>query len=234
MKYNDKDLTSFHDGSLDTATSDAILRDLQTDEVLAQRLMALDPAAKMVRDTFVQLAPASKPVLPSPSQVTAWKPIAIASSAAAAALAIWTVLPQSGQAWHRQVSAYQVLYTGQTISMIEPTQASLTEQFVALDEALSIDFGLANLVDIRGLDLLRAQLLGFEGAPLGQIVFADHLGRPIALCLMAGAGDATLKQAELSGLNTISWGSETHQFLLVGPVPEHELQAWAEALRPKV
>lgn len=234
MTYDDDDLIAFHEGSLAPETADAIVRDLEVDETLARRLMALDPAAQMVRNTFEDISPTTAPVMPVREATSFWKPLAIASSVAAAFLVVWSALPQSGEAWHRQVSAYQVLYTDQTISMIEPTQADLIEQFATLDAALSIDFDASDLADISGIELLRAQLLGFDGAPLGQIVFADHLGRPIALCLMEGTGDDTLHQAKFSGLNTISWGSQTHRFLLVGPAPAHELQAWAEALRFKV
>ncbi len=234
MTYSDEDLIAFHNGVLETAKTDALVQDLETDCQLERRLMALDPAAQMVKDSFALISPQPVDLSPKTAASPYWMSLAVAASTVAAAVMFWTVLPPSGPAWHHQVSAYQVLYTPETISMIAPTQDGLAEQFATLDTALAIDFGAGSFADIAGLDLLRAQLLGFEGAPLGQIVFADTLGRPIALCLMAGGADPSLAQAELSGLNTVSWGSQTHQFILVGAVPADELQAWAEALRAEV
>ena len=234
MKYDDDDLIAFHMGTLDPVKADALIAELSDDDALARRLMDLDPAAQMVSDAFKKAHPQSGPVMPKPAQNALWRPLAIVASTLAASLAVWSFLPATGQPWHRQVAAYQVLYTTQTISMIASEPSELEEQFAVLDAALSIDFDQSSLTDVKGLDLLRAQLLGLDGAPLGQIVFADHLGRPVALCLMSGPGRAPLDDNELSGLNTISWGSQTHQFLLVGPVPKTELQAWAEALQLKV
>ncbi|WP_299968882.1 hypothetical protein [uncultured Roseobacter sp.] len=234
MKYDDAELTAFHEGTLDPERAKALLRDLERDETLARRLMAADPAAPIVQDAFARIAvPDSARIMP-PARTGLWRVCAVAASIGAAAVMIWSFLPPPGEAWHRQVSAYQVLYTPQTIAMIEPTEAGLAEQFAALNQALSTGFGVDALSDIEGLDLLRAQLLGFEGAPLGQIVFADAQGRPIALCLMAGGSEAGFTQAAFSGLNTVSWGSATHGFLLVGPVSQQELHGWAKVLQPRV
>ena len=233
-RISDADLKAYHEGTMDADRPDPLMHQLEKDDALAARLMTFDPAAQMVATAFEGIAPTTVPDVPVAVAQFPWKPLAIAASTVAAALAIWASLPPAGAAWHRQVAEYQVLYTAQTVSMIAPSEAALADQFHTLDAALAIDFDAMTLSDIKGLDLLRAQILGFEGAPLGQIVFADHLGRPIALCLMTGQDDADIAEAELAGLNTISWANQDHQFLLVGPVPAHELRAWFDAIKLRV
>lgn len=234
MTYTNEDLIAFHDGTLPTTKAEAILRALETDDGLARRLMALDPGAGMVSNAFAEVTPPPPPTLPRPEPRRLWKPLAAVAATMVGAVLIWSVVSPKADPWHLQVSAYQALYTPQTIAMIEQSDATLAAQFARLDAALTMGFGPSDLDDVKGLDLLRAQLLGFDGAALGQIVFSDHLGRPIALCLMAGGGDPSFTARELSGLNTVSWGNETHRFILVAPAPEQDLRAWAEAIRASV
>lgn len=236
MTFDEADLIAFHNGTLPAPKTEALLRQLENDENLALRLMRLDPAAPLVAESFGRIEPPALE-LPESGAVDSgriWKPLAITASLVATVFAVGTFAPPSADAWHRQVAAYQVLYTKETVSMISRSDAALTAQFDTLEEALAIPFDETAFADIDGIELLRAQLLGFEGAPLGQIVFADLSGRPIALCMMEGGGDAVLKDKELAGLSTVSWGTGAHRFLLVGPVPAEELRDWAAVLQDRV
>lgn len=232
MTFDRTTLLAYHAGTCPQDVALAIEAQLATDDTLAERLMALDPAAEMVAAAFAATQPPRAPTLQAPAPY--WRPAALAASAALAAVAVWNVMPSQVSDWHQQVAEYQVLYTPQTIAMIEPSYSELADQFIVLRTALAIGFDADAMSNIEGLDLLRAQLLGFEGAPLGQIVFADAQGRPIALCLMQGAGEPTQEVAELAGLNTVSWGTSTHQFILVGNVPDADLQTWAAAMQGAV
>ncbi|MEL6678576.1 MAG: hypothetical protein AAFQ51_07710 [Pseudomonadota bacterium] len=234
MTFDDDDLIAFHRGTLANERAEALAARLETDTALVARLMALDPAKPMVADAFARITP---PPVDLPMSSLGRPMLAAASGAlvaSAAALILWVATLPSGPAWHRQVAEYQVLYTAQTVSMIPPSAEALIDQFGALRATLSVGFGSEALADVKGLELLRAQILGFEGAPLGQIVFADPLGRPVALCLMRGGGQDPVTEAELAGLNTVAWSSGTHDFLLVGPVPRDDLLTWANALRTRI
>jgi len=86
------------------------------------------------------------------------------------------------------------------------------------------------LADVDNLTLRRAQVLGFEGQPLIQLVYTDPSGKPFALCIMSDA-EGGEGPAILAGLATHTWKSKSHGFILVGGDQQSRVDDLAQHLR---
>ncbi|MEO1474384.1 MAG: hypothetical protein AAFS03_10710 [Pseudomonadota bacterium] len=120
--------------------------------------------------------------------------------------------------WHQDVASYQALYVPETVAALSADPAELNNQFARAETAIGRDLLQAVLSDQADLDLRRAQILGFDGAPLIQIVFEGPGGTPIAFCIMQQgvAADAAVQTAELSGLASAHWVSGGYGYIVIG------------------
>lgn len=229
MTYSDADLLAYLAGTAAEEMSAGIEAALALDPALEDRLMTLDPLASTIGDALDGLG-ADRVTLPAQKQSRRIWPLAVAACAGAAIVAtvvLWPA-PQTTRPWMDQVAAYQALYSPATIANVTPTQEGLAAQFAQLDTALGTQLPLDALQTATTLELRRAQILAFENAPLGQIVFADDTGRPVALCLIRtdspGRDTATF---ELHGLNGAAFTQGGFDYLVIGATTRQEAEALA-------
>lgn len=227
-KFSDAELMAFLDGTISADRSEAIVAALGTDPALEDRLMALDDLGPVVRDAFEaataerDLSALAVPATAGPSKPGMSRPWLAA--AAVALLAITGTLTIFGggprvDPWMEQVAAYQALYSEATIAHVAADPADLAGQLDRAAQVLSINLPQAELESVAGLDLVRAQILEFEGRPLAQIVFADQAGQPIAFCIIGtneAPSDRALSLVALQGMESAAFSSDAHAFFLIG------------------
>lgn len=253
MVFTDQDLQDYLAGQALPERAAAIEAAVAEDEVLEARLMALDPFAMPVREAFASIQPDDAK---TPTQATAQAPSgparaykwpALVAAALLAGLCLGLFLPvrapapvqqaeaSQAKAWHHEVAAYQALYVPQTVATLDPTPDRIAAQFAQASRALGQALDPADFDAIDGLTLKRAQVLGYEGAPLVQIVYAAQDDTPVALCLMGqSAGDRFPENATLKGLGAVHWASRTLDVLLIGGPDADALRPAAALLRARL
>ena len=240
MSYSDETLKSYLDGALPDAEAEALEQAMSTDEALQRRLMALDSVAAPVAKTFQALPgearleglrtslPTAKPHTPR-----WWTGAAMAASVALGVLIGSQFLP-SGSAeatgWRMEVARYQALYVPETVAYLGGDSEKLATEMARASQAVGLDLDIEALAEIDDLTLRRAQVLGFGGQSLIQMVYTDPKGTPFALCIMA---DAKGNQGAeiLVGLATHTWESDTHGFILVGGDQQDKINDITKRLR---
>lgn len=123
--------------------------------------------------------------------------------------------------WMDYVAAYQALYSHDTLKHVSATlelaSAELTRVSAAVGQPLSLHLVSA----LPGVEYKRAQLLGYQGAPLAQLTFVTEDGTPLALCILeSDASDDTILITTLEGLQAARWVSDGQAFLLIGGAEE--------------
>lgn len=231
MSFTDAELQAYLNG--DTTNSDAVEAALSHDAALESRLMALDTVAPMVAFAFAGVGENRGPATTSQPSSTSQRSLMwpLLASACIGALILATALwpRQQPDDWTMQVAAYQALYSRDTIAIVTPDPAALDQQFNHLQTAIGTAPDVAALQSLPGLDLLRAQVLSHEGAPLGQIVFADAEGRPIALCYIAAeAGPHRSGTSTQNGLPGAHFVHAGFAYYLVGTPSEADAATLAD------
>ena len=227
-RFTDEEMSAFLDGeaSVDLARRIEVAR--ETDPAFAADLDMMQAAGASIKggfDAMLQGAPVM-PAIASPKNRTQWRSVAAGLVAGicltGAVAAAWTATRPP--AWERYVAAYQALYIPATVAGASLGQDTARARIAELSPALGID--LSALPDLPGLDLRRAQLLGYEGQPLMQIAYADADGQPVALCIIALSGSDTAPvMRQMEGMPAAAWSTATHAFLLIGGQAETVAQA---------
>jgi anti-sigma factor RsiW len=118
--------------------------------------------------------------------------------------------------WRQAVASYVSLYTPQTFVGVTPDIARALSR-------LSHGLGIALTPDALALPNLTinwADVLAYDGAPLGQIVYQDG-GNPIVFCIINnGHEDAPIETEMRAGVTIASWAHGGHSFLVGGHLPK--------------
>lgn len=231
--FTDEDLTAYLDGELPEDVAAQITAALGDDASLAGRLAALDAPLDAMRAAGDQML-SSAPALPKtavPTERFAYWP-------AAAALVLGVGLGGFGAAnlgtsqdpeWVDAIVSYQSLYTEDTLVGVGAPHPGTPEVIAGYAE--DANWTLPNLEDLPGLTLRRAQILGFDGKPLLQMVFSTDQGTPVALCVVEVADAASAaKLRDFAGMNGAFWVDGTHGLVLVGDVDPGLVEATLAAL----
>lgn len=247
MMFSDEQLQQYLAGTLPPDDAVKLEVEIAHDATLEARLFALDYArAAPLRDAFEHVPNAAglqdletlvlnkivdtKRVIP---QVT-WKWSAVG---AAAAFAIGAFL-FSGQTskpepdWQDQVAVYQTLYVAETLASTVANDEDLTVQLVRSEQAVGRTLPLDVVGELEGMKLLRAQVLGFKGAPLIQMAYLSDDGVPVALCTIRLTTPATDQPTleTLSGLPVVHWSDGTFGYMIVGNIDRNLLVNMAATL----
>ena len=228
MSVSDMELKDYLEGRLDAAAAERIETMMLADPSLERRLMAMDDLSREVREAMAQLPDdarieaISAPLAAAPP-LAAEPPRRWIGLAAAALIGVaigWGggVFTGSGAAdWRVEVAHYQALYTGDTLAGIDATDAEIEAQLARAASMIGADLPKPELAAISGMELRRAQILGFADRPLAQIVYRADGGAPIALCLTrTGGADSAIAVSELQGLAAASWAADGVEYLLIG------------------
>ncbi|MEM7546354.1 MAG: hypothetical protein AAF367_12520 [Pseudomonadota bacterium] len=228
MAFADAMLKSYVAGDLGEPERERIEAALANDPALEKRLMAFDGMAAHVRAAMRDLPDATRIERLSIATAPAGAPRAAARRgwvglAAACIIGIvigWggtQIVPGADVDWRTEVAHYQALYTQDTIAAIPTDAAALSAQLANASAVVGTELQAADLRAFADMRLLRAQVLGFSGEPLVQIVFEGPGGTPVALCLIrTGAGEDAMRIDDMLGLASASWANGGIEYLLIG------------------
>jgi anti-sigma factor RsiW len=105
-------------------------------------------------------------------------------------------------------------------------------------DALGLTLGTAlppERVALAGAELKRADILQYEGRPLGQILYIDPQYGPIALCILkSGEAQAPLRIEQRSGFSVGHWADGRFSYMLIARNRPGDLRRLAESLVPRL
>lgn len=245
MTYSDDHLQDYLAGSLPPETAAKLEADLSTDTELEARLFALDYAqAAPLRDAFEHLPNAAglqglealvrdgnaDAKLASPPSMWKWPAAAAVAAFAAGAFLFAGQTSDAKAGWQNQVAVYQTLYVTETLASTDATTKELTAQLANSERAVGRTLPLDVVGELDGMKLLRAQVLGFDGAPLIQMAYLSDDGVPVALCAIRLATPATQQPTfeTLSGLPAVHWSDGSFGYMIVGDIDRGLLMDMAE------
>lgn len=252
MTYTDEHLRSYLAGSLDPETAQQIEADLENDPILEQRLLALEGLRPLVQQGFAEIPEAdhlkelehkifAQPTAANdhasaPSFVRTWGARAatlMVGLAMGTSLMYWA---DDTPDWRQEVASYQALYVKETIASLDRSEHELKQELVAASAAVGQQLNLSDLNDLDGLKLLRTQVLGHEGAPLIQIVFADPNGAPVAFCILkdTNAAGTTMQSTNLKGMASADWTGNGYRYLVIGGQNQSRIDTVAEQIHSRV
>ncbi len=245
---SDEDLVAYLDRELPPEQAKAVEQVLRDDPALRARLddLTVDTeAVKAAFDSLLPLAPGqAEPALEDqqPSQPSARptgprlsRRAAIAASLAAVAAIGFAggriTAPTQTEDWRMAVAEYQLLYRSETLTHLDPSPAGLESERARVVAQLGLDIAGTTLRNVSGLRYRRAQILGYEAAPLAQFAYLDSRDRPVAFCVTpTEAGNRPMETQSFRGLAGVSWVAEGFAFLVIGDVPQALLDRAARDL----
>ena len=243
MSFTDCELRTYLVGDASRPLEQNIETALSSDPELERRLMALDNVAASVRGTLKIIPSAARLETllqtPKPTRVKSgsfWG-VSIAASILAGIILGWSgkdYVIDDQPTWQMEVASYQALYIPQTIAHLDRDPVNLSSQFKRASTALKLDLPQEKLAEIEALTLFRAQVLGFQGQPLIQIVYQSETGAPIALCIIAKDTQSKQTQityARMEGLASATWANDEYEFFLIGGQDETHIQSWANRFK---
>ena len=242
--YSDETLRAYLLGALPAADSAELEAELLRAPKLERRLMALDTVGQRVGAALRQIPEPARlqdtiALLQTPA--TAAEPVrrrAMPWLSVAAALAVglgvgWFAHPGAPEMnWRMEVARYQALYTPQTVAHLSGDTEALTMQLQRASAAVDLELSLDRLAAIDGMELRRAQVLGYNGKTLVQIAYRTADGTPIALCVIGSSAQAPGAE-QLAGLAAYSWTHGGHQLLLIGGTDTARIAALAQAVQSR-
>ncbi|MBX2855903.1 MAG: hypothetical protein KTR21_13010 [Rhodobacteraceae bacterium] len=239
MNYSDDILRQFLDGALDEAKRKEIETAMLSDADLEARIMGLDDLAAEVKAVMESVPGEARltglqPAI-APTPIRAPRPWAMLAAACAVGVFIGFGASffnaDAGADWRKEVAHYQALYTADTIEAIDlpPGEAEAQVNRAAAEVGATVPT--EALAALDGLALRRAQVLGFEGAPLAQIVFAHASGAPVALCLIRTGDSEAPQMGERLGMASADWAVDGVEYLLIGNIDADEMAKQAERIR---
>ena len=247
MMFSDEQLQAYLAGTLPSDHAAELEAAIETDTALEARLFDLDYArAAPLRDAFAYVPDTAglkdletlvlnanagaKTVIPQAS----WKWSAVAA-AVAFAVGAFLFAGQTGKveaSWQNQVAVYQALYVTETLGSIVANDKELTAQLASSEQAVGRTLPLEVVGNLEGMKLLRAQVLGFEGAPLIQMAYLSDDGVPVALCAIRLTTPVTDQPTfeTLSGLPVVHWSDGSFGYMIVGDIERSLLMEMAETV----
>ncbi len=223
-ELSDADLVRFLDGQMSKAESRSIRSRIDRDSSLSERIDQLSfsiPSLRSSMDALLTEAPKFPfgPTVQRPSERIDWTFGALAAGVAGIAFgAALTALAfyEPDEQWTDHVAVYQMLYVEETVAALNLEPAVLEQQIQSVGAALGVD--LNHLSDLPHLEFRRAQLLGFEGRAIAQLVYVDEVGRPVALCVIetSPSDDIDLGSSVMRGLAANTWTEGGYGYLLIG------------------
>ncbi len=140
--------------------------------------------------------------------------------------ASWLDQPQQ-EDWRQAVAEYMSLYTPDTFSGgVIPQGSELSALGAKVGLTLTPErIALANL-QFRG-----AQILNYEGAPLGQLAYFDPVAGVVLFCVIRDfEPDVAMKAEKREGFAMTSWARAGHGYMLIGRLPANQMAELADSL----
>lgn len=133
--------------------------------------------------------------------------------------------------WRAAVADYVALYTPETLANLPDDAQSQDEQLRSVGEKLALALPV-QAVTLPGMTLKRAQVLQYDGKPLGQLAYLDPEHGPLALCIVQSSKESpSLKTERRHGMNVVFWAGHGHGFMLIGRNPVDELKSLGQKVQ---
>jgi anti-sigma factor RsiW len=136
--------------------------------------------------------------------------------------------------WREAAARYVALFSRETLEGMPSDSAERLANLAKAENALGLQLTESRIAD-PDLDFHGTQLLNFNGKPLAQIAYLHGGQQPVALCIIA-AGDnepAPPANETRQGMNIVHWVEGGYGYMVIGDVPEEELNRIAERFRTK-
>ena len=243
-RWTEQQIIAYLDGKLDMEEGRALHRDRQTDYELDAFIRSMDI------DTAELAAALNEPATDAPqfdfekpaAKMPMWKQSAIAASIALVfALGFLTsrFLPSANPPpgnWLQAVAEYQMLYSGQTLVLLEKTEDQRNREVANVARKLDISLKPENL-KIDGLTYKRSQMLNYKNMPLVQFAWLDDNGNPIALCIIKRGKDKNEPISDkkfVAGQNGSVWYSGKYGYVVIGKADKGKIRDIANKLKARL
>lgn len=127
-----------------------------------------------------------------------------------------SVASSDASPWVRAATDYQRLYTRDTVANVPVDLAASAQTVEAIRHVDGVALRVPDLHS-AGMTFKSVARLQFNDKPLVQIVYLPEHGAPIALCVMKDSRpDQTMAQAQVNGMNVVSWRQNELSYALIG------------------
>ncbi len=243
-RWSDEHIIAYLDGKLDMEQGQALHQDRQHDRELDAyiRSMEIDTSELSVaRDDLLPDAPQFD-FEKKTSGMPVWRQTAMAASVLAVfGLGFLTsrFLPAENQPpanWLQAVAEYQMLYSGETLVLLEKNPDQLGREVAEIGRKMDLILARSDL-NVEGLTFKRGQLLNYKNKPLVQFAYLDGSNTPIAFCIIKRGTkpeqDLTNK-AMLAGQNAVTWSKGQYGFVVIGKTDPATLEKYAKQLKARM
>jgi anti-sigma factor RsiW len=132
--------------------------------------------------------------------------------------------------WRQEVAEYMSLYTRDTFAEDAAAQQS---QLAALGGKIGLALT-PERIALADLQFKGAQMLNFEGAPLGQLGYVDAATGPVLFCIIRNSeADAPMKAEKREEFAIASWARGGRGYMLIGRLPVNQIAELAHSLEPR-
>jgi anti-sigma factor RsiW len=150
-----------------------------------------------------------------------------------AGAASWVAFTGEREDWRSVVVEYMELYTNETFALPNPDRDFLAKKLSVVAERVGATLT-PESVSLPGLRFESADLLSYDGAPLGEVAYVDAHGSPVLLCVIANGGADTPSQSEKRGDFALSsWSHDGRGYLVIGRLPEEHIAELAQTLKAR-
>ena len=228
--FSNEELTAYLDGEADAELADSITAALDVDRELREQLRQLDIDTSVLRESFDSMlaaTPAAPQWIDQGSDPGA-RPSADYPTARLAAVGIFCLIsgwlaalflngPPS-PSWQDFAAKYHALYVTETLNTADTRPAIVARGLGRVADALGRKIDPSVVQSVDGLTYKRAQILGFQGAPLIQVAYLSATGEPVALCIIKAkdAADEAVRTSKMEGMASATWTRSGYSYLLIG------------------
>ena len=254
MSDEDAELVALIDNELDEDDKGRVLRRLADNVALRQRFEALRDAGAPIAaslDALLDKAPlarlrAALPREDAPRaarrplgwiafrELAAGIVIGLLAAGAAAWVALSSAPHEDREDWRAAVVEYMDLYTNDTFAFDEIDPSIQAKKLKVIGDKVGTALT-PDRVAIPGLRFKTAQMLSYDGAPLGELAYVDAQGAPVLFCIIAnGEADAPTRSERRGDYSLTSWTRAGHGYLVIGRLPEQQIADLARTLEERL
>jgi anti-sigma factor RsiW len=133
--------------------------------------------------------------------------------------------------WREAAARYVALFSRETLEGMPADTQQRRANLQRIETALGLPLPGDRIVNPE-LAFQGTQLLQLEGKALAQISYLYDGSRPVALCIIRTANPAAAPARETRhGLNIVHWVANGYGFMVIGDVPEGDLERIAQTFQ---
>jgi anti-sigma factor RsiW len=130
--------------------------------------------------------------------------------------------------WRQAVAEYMALYTSDTF---DTASAGQDGELAAVGAKVGLELK-PERIALTNLQFKGAQILSFDGAPLGELDYVDPATGPVLFCIIKNSEpDAAAIAEKRRDFAVVSWAQAGHGYMLIGRLPDNKMAELADSLR---